>query len=139
MPSFFQFLFPLFQKFLKFLNHPQILLSAGPIVEKLFQLLILLFHHSNSIPIFLHHAAKLFLDLLCPFHLLVCDTLNLLFVCSFELLLSITIFLFYFFNLFLVGGQDILNSLIQMLNLIVSTFQITLCFIVAASLFFKIA
>lgn len=78
MPGLLEFLLAPLQELLELLDHPEVLLATGPVVEQLLELLVLLLHHADPVPIFLHHAAELFLDFLRPLHLLVGDRLDLL-------------------------------------------------------------
>ena len=70
------------------MDETQVLLFAGPLVEELFELIILFLHESNSLFVLLDHIRKLFLHFLSPFDLLVHHTLDLALLLSFELFLS---------------------------------------------------
>lgn len=87
LPSSLEFFLSLLKQLLQFLYEPHVFLLAGPIIEKLLQLIILFLHESNPLLILLNHSGKLLLHFLSPLNLFIYHSLDLLLLLSLQLLL----------------------------------------------------
>ena len=87
LPGPFEFVLPLLKQLLQFLDKPHILLLAGPVIEELFEFVVLFLHEPDPLLVLLDHSGKFVLHLLRPLDLLVHHPLDFLLLLPLQLLL----------------------------------------------------